>query len=298
MKQTPIPNIKLGEVYDQRYMESEIHYEALGKLADFFGVNMPAHRHDGFFQIHFVTTGSIHIFLDDVKYVCKAPVCFLTPPSVAHSFITDPICEGHVLTVQQNLVWPLLQVDLKVQNIIPICVSLDGLKPSYQEDLNQLERYFLDIQKEFQTNKESRQTALKSLISLIFIQMIRLGEVTAPRINSCSGDLTSFRKFNELIENHFSEHWSLTKYADELAITETRLNDICRRVANVSSKKLIFDRQMQEAKRLLIFSDTSINNVCYQLGFKDPAYFSRFFQRHAGIRPSEYRNQQLNVVRA
>lgn len=298
MKQTPIPNIKLGEVYDQRYMESEIHYEALGKLADFFGVNMPAHRHDGFFQIHFVTKGSIRIFLDDVKYVCKAPVCFLTPPSVAHSFITDPICEGHVLTVQQNLVWPLLQVDLKVQNIIPICVSLDGLKPSYQEDLNQLERYFLDIQKEFQTNKESRQTALKSLISLIFIQMIRLGEVTAPRINSCSGDLASFRKFNELIENHFSEHWSLTKYADELAITETRLNDICRRVANVSSKKLIFDRQMQEAKRLLIFSDTSINNVCYQLGFKDPAYFSRFFQRHAGIRPSEYRNQQLNVVRA
>lgn len=296
MKQTPIPNIKLGEVYDQRYTDSEIHYEALGKLADFFGVNMPAHRHDGFFQIHFVTKGSIRIFLDDVKYVCKAPVCFLTPPSVAHSFITDPICEGHVLTVQQNLIWPLLQVDLKVQNIIPICVSMDALKPSYQEDLSQLEQYFINIQKEFQTNKESRHTALKSLVSLIFIQMIRLGEVTAPRINSCSGDLAKFRSFNELIEDYFLEHWSLSQYANTLAITETRLNDICRRVANVSSKKLIFDRQMQEAKRLLIFSDISINNVCYQLGFKDPAYFSRFFQRHAGVRPSEYRNLHLRTL--
>ncbi|WP_347455205.1 4-hydroxyphenylacetate catabolism regulatory protein HpaA [Acinetobacter thermotolerans] len=294
MNQLPIPNIKLGEVYDQRYMDSEVHYEALGKLQDFFGVNMPAHRHDGFFQIHFVTRGSIRIFLDDVKYVCKAPVCFLTPPSVAHSFITDPICEGHVLTVQQNLIWPLLQVDLKVQNIIPLCISLESLKPGYHEDLNQLERYFQNIETEFQSNKVSRMTALKNLVSLIFIQMIRLGDVVAPRINSCSGDLAIFRSFNELIEKHFLEHWSLSQYAEQLAITETRLNDICRRVANISSKKLIFDRQMQEAKRLLIFSDASINSVCYQLGFKDPAYFSRFFTRHAGIRPSDYRNQQLN----
>lgn len=49
-----IPNIKLGEVYDQRYMDSEIHYDAQGKLADFFGVNMPAHRHDGFFKFTFL----------------------------------------------------------------------------------------------------------------------------------------------------------------------------------------------------------------------------------------------------
>ena len=297
MNQLQIPNIKLGEVYDQRYMHAEIHYESLGKLKDFFGVNMPAHRHDGFFQIHFVTKGSVRIFLDDVKYVYKAPVCFLTPPSVAHAFITDPICEGHVLTVQQNLIWPLLQVDLKVQNIIPLCVAQEVLKPSYIEDLEQLEHYFCDIEREFQSNKVNRNTALKSLVSLIFIQMVRLGDVTAPRINNCSGDLNIFRSFNEMIENHFLDHWSLNQYAAELAITETRLNDICRRVANISSKKLIFDRQMQEAKRLLIFSDASINAVCYQLGFKDPAYFSRFFTRHAGVRPSDYRNQHLKSIR-
>ncbi|QXW24886.1 4-hydroxyphenylacetate catabolism regulatory protein HpaA [Acinetobacter bouvetii] len=297
MNHMQIPNIKLGEVYDQRYMNSEIHYDAQGKLADFFGVNMPAHRHDGFFQIHFFTKGSIRIFLDDVKYVCKAPVCFLTPPSVAHAFITDPMCEGHVLTVQQNLVWPLLQVDLKVQNIVPLCISLDGLKNKNTDDLMQLERYFDDLQREFQSNKPNRQTALRSLVSLIFIQLIRLGDVTAPRINSCSGDLSTFRSFNELIENHFLEHWPLHEYAQALNVTETRLNDICRRVADISSKKLIFDRQMQEAKRLLIFSDSTINTVCYQLGFKDPAYFSRFFTRHAGVRPSDYRSTHMNTVR-
>ncbi|OTG87407.1 4-hydroxyphenylacetate catabolism regulatory protein HpaA [Acinetobacter sp. ANC 4558] len=297
MNQIQIPNIKLGEVYDQRYMNSEIHYDAQGKLADFFGVNMPAHRHDGFFQIHFFTKGSIRIFLDDVKYVCKAPVCFLTPPSVAHAFITDPMCEGHVLTVQQNLIWPLLQVDLKVQNIIPFCISLDRLKQENLDDLFQLEGYFNDLQKEFQSNKKNSQIALKNLVSLIFIQMIRLGDVTSSNIHHCSGDLAIFRSFNELIENHFLEHWPLNTYANTLNVTETRLNDICRRVADISSKKLIFDRQMQEAKRLLIFSDATINTVCYQLGFKDPAYFSRFFTRYAGIRPSDYRSAHFNMVK-
>ena len=54
-----------------------------------------------FFKIHFFTKGSIRVFLDDVKYVYKAPVCFLTLPSVAHSSITDKICEGYILTVEQ-----------------------------------------------------------------------------------------------------------------------------------------------------------------------------------------------------
>ena len=37
----PIPNIHIGQAYDQRYADAEVHYEALGKLADFFGRNMP-----------------------------------------------------------------------------------------------------------------------------------------------------------------------------------------------------------------------------------------------------------------
>ncbi|ENU3982095.1 hypothetical protein ACFH0W_000522 [Acinetobacter baumannii] len=50
MKNGMIPNLKMGEVYDQRYADAEIHYEALSKLALFFGMQMPAHRHDRFFS--------------------------------------------------------------------------------------------------------------------------------------------------------------------------------------------------------------------------------------------------------
>ncbi len=63
--QQPIPNIDIGQVYDQRYADAEVHYEALGNLADFFGRNMPVHRHDRFFQVHYVKSGTVRVYLDD-----------------------------------------------------------------------------------------------------------------------------------------------------------------------------------------------------------------------------------------
>jgi hypothetical protein len=56
---TPIPNIDIGKVYDSRYGESDINVEAFGKLAEFFGRNMPVHRHDRFFQLHYLASGQI-----------------------------------------------------------------------------------------------------------------------------------------------------------------------------------------------------------------------------------------------
>ena len=54
---------------------------------------------------------------------------------------------------------------------------------------------------------------------------------------------------------------------------------------------LVFDRQVQEARRLLIFTAASINEIGYRLGFNDPAYFSRFFTRETGTTPGRYRRR-------
>jgi AraC family 4-hydroxyphenylacetate 3-monooxygenase operon regulatory protein len=76
------------------------------------------------------------------------------------------------------------------------------------------------------------------------------------------------------------------EYASELHLTESRLTDICRRFANRPPKRLIFDRQLREARRLLLFSDSAVSEIAWQLGFKDPAYFARFFNRLVGCSPS------------
>lgn len=46
---------------------------------------------------------------------------------------------------------------------------------------------------------------------------------------------------------------------------------------------------LREARRLLAYTDAPVADVAQELGFDDPAYFSRFFARRSGVSPSSYR---------
>ena len=289
----PIPNINIGQVYDQRYADEDVHYEALGKLADFFGHNMPVHRHDRFFQLHYLTRGAVRVYLDDQQYSESAPLFFLTPPTIPHAFVTHPDSEGHVLTVRQQLVWPLLEAHRSQSGeprlVSPTCVALGAPDARHASEVEHLDRLFAMLADEFGQQLPARNARLQALTQLIFIALLRLSAEPVKNQHVRHDNLQIFHRFNALIEDRYREHWPLSRYAEAMGVTEARLNDICRRIADLPSKRLVHERLMQEARRLLLFTAGSVNEIGYQLGFKDPAYFTRFFSREAGMTPSEYR---------
>jgi len=292
----PIPNINIGQVYDQRYSDSEVHYDRLGNLAGFFGRNMPVHRHDRFFQVHYVKSGTVRVYLDDQQYIEAGPMFFLTPPTVAHAFVTEADSDGHVLTVRQQLVWQLIEADASLlpagMQVQPACVALGNLPAEYKAEAQRLQGWLDALSDEFATQQPGREAALQSLTRLIMISLLRLCPNSLESTPARHEDLKIFHRFNALIEAHYLEHWPLARYAQQIGVTEARLNDVCRRIADLPSKRLVLERLMQEAKRLLLFSGSTANEICYQLGFKDPAYFSRFFNRYAKLTPGEYRQRQ------
>lgn len=288
-----IPNIDLGQSYDQRYIETDIHYESLEKLANFFGRNMPVHHHDRFYQLHVILTGTIHVNLDEKSYVVQAPMFFLTPPTVPHAFITDSNAKGHVITVRQQLVWQLMESMMATgwdkSNFMtsPLCVSL---APEKNKNADHFLELLSLIAHENQQSGVEQGFALKALLQLILIDILRLADQSQPQQKTRKEDIRIFHLFNQLIESHYKEHLTLSQYAEKISITEARLNEICRRLAGLPSKRLIMDRLIQEARRLLSYSSVSITEIGYELGFKDPAYFARFFRKNAGVTASKYRN--------
>ncbi|EJM06863.1 4-hydroxyphenylacetate catabolism regulatory protein HpaA [Pseudomonas sp. GM102] len=294
----PIPNINIGQVYDQRYSDAEVHYDRLGNLAGFFGRNMPVHRHDRFFQVHYVKSGSVRVYLDDQQYVESGPMFFFTPPTIPHSFVTEADSDGHVLTVRQQLVWGLLEADPSLApgpQLQAACVALGHLDPAGEREVRRLEYLFDELSDEIEADRPGRGAVLDGLTRLIMISLLRLCSNSLQARPARHEDLRIFHRFNELIESHYQQHWPLSRYAQGVGVTEARLNDVCRRIADLPSKRLILERLMQEAKRLLLFTGSSANEICYQLGFKDPAYFSRFFQRYAQMTPGEYRQRQSEL---
>ncbi|GAB3394191.1 hypothetical protein GCM10027514_39920 [Azotobacter armeniacus] len=67
------------------------------------------------------------------------------------------------------------------------------------------------------------------------------------------------------------------------------LNSICRQLCGLSALEILHQRLLLEAKRNLIYSAMTINQLSDQLGFSEPAYFSRFFQRLTGMSPNAFR---------
>lgn len=294
----PIPNINIGQIYDQRYSDSEVHYDRLGNLAGFFGRNMPVHRHDRFFQVHYVKSGSVRVYLDDQRYHESGPMFFLTPPTIPHAFVTEADADGHVLTVRQQLVWQLLQAEPGLAlgpRLQPACVALGHLQGTAAGEVRRLEQLFDLLGDEIGHGQAGQGTAVQDLARLVMISLLRLGANSLEATPARHEDLQLFHRFNELIERHYLDHWTLPAYAAALGVTEARLNDVCRRMADLPSKRLVFERLMQEARRLLLYTGGSANEICYRLGFKDPAYFSRFFQRHAQMTPGEYRQRQAGL---
>lgn len=172
-----------------------------------------------------------------------------------------------------------------------ICLERDRLPRKQKTQWTLLAGILDDIQLEWSGDQLAKELALKSLVRLLLIRMARLSFKRSASRTVNSEDLRLFRRFTDLIEEHYQEQWHLPRYTTEMAISESRLNQTCQRIANTSPKKLIHDRVLQESKRLLIFSNLSSNEICYQLGFSDPAYFSRFFKKHTRMTTQQFRRQ-------
>jgi AraC-like DNA-binding protein len=100
---------------------------------------------------------------------------------------------------------------------------------------------------------------------------------------------TRIIQLRRLVEKHFRTEHQAGFYAQQFSLTPKRLNEITRDAINKTVTDMVHDRLVLEAKRQLAFSNRSVKEICYELGFEDPAYFSRFFRNHAGTSPHEFR---------
>ncbi|MFJ3957065.1 helix-turn-helix domain-containing protein [Arthrobacter sp. NPDC090010] len=93
----------------------------------------------------------------------------------------------------------------------------------------------------------------------------------------------------EEIERNFTAHRTVAWYAQRLGYSERTLNRFAQAHAGISTKEMIDQRTILEAKRLLVHEQSSITEIAARLGFDDPANFSKYFRHRAGTSPGRFR---------
>ncbi|WP_158299285.1 response regulator transcription factor [Paenibacillus antri] len=98
-------------------------------------------------------------------------------------------------------------------------------------------------------------------------------------------------KVNRIIRERMQEDVSLTALADAVYLNPTYLSMLYKQVTGANISEIIVQLRLERAKELLADSRYKIHEVAAAIGFDNAGYFARFFRKHAGVGPQEYRNQ-------
>ncbi len=103
-----------------------------------------------------------------------------------------------------------------------------------------------------------------------------------------------FLKFLEFVRTNFQHNFSLKQIASRLQTTELKLNEQAKQHAGKTAQNVIYGLIISEAKRKLQYEEKSIKEIAFELGFKDPYYFSKFFKNHTELSPSRFQ-REVNI---
>lgn len=259
-----------------------LHIETIRARSELHDWELRPHRHARLHQLLVLISGEGEADLDGNRHGLTPPCLINAPRGVVHGFRFGSGTGGWVITLTSDLLDQNLTPGegVRAQLDQPAVLSLpDGLQGLAEQLFSEYGR------RDFGRAQMLRGLAL-SLTAAAARAIAASQETSAQALHS-----TLFARFEALVERDFRLRRTLAEYADELAVSPTHLNRITHQATGQPASALVSARVLREARRLLIYTNLTAAQIAYELGFNDPAHFSRMFAKATGMPPRKFRQQ-------
>ncbi|WP_369061774.1 helix-turn-helix domain-containing protein [Caulobacter sp. 73W] len=262
-----------------------LHIEALDDRSRPNEWNIRPHAHDRLCHVFLMTAGEGVMTAEGEPLPFRAPCLIVVPAGVVHGLSLQAESAGQVLTLSADYLDDLALRDRDLAAVFrrPMCAAFE--EQDFALRLALLER-------ELNWRAPGHVAAVEGLLLSLLADLLRLMHRNHEGRQGAEGphvDLVA--RYRQLVEERYRRGDDVRAYAQALGVTSGRLRDACQRVAGGSPMQLVHERIMLEARRALLYSNMTVAEVAFHLGFEDPAYFSRFFTRHAGCSPRAFRGR-------
>jgi len=283
-----IPNYKLYGSRDDWDVIEPLHCETIKSRSKEHDWRIKPHRHEDIHQFIFLRSGEALSEIDGQYHRFTKPTLMYFAPMTIHGFNFEPDIDGYVLSIQHHALPDGLR---RLISLFPPHMTHIVLQDApFEQYLEQFSILFKNIYGEFHGNEIIRKPMIEGYILVFLSLFLRATNAIEPVLSvTKSSNEKLADRFKELVNIYYAEHQPISFYCEKLGVTVTKLSSTCKAVLNKTPKAICHQRLILEARRQLQYSAYSIAEISHDLGFKDVAYFSRFFKTQTDSSPGEFR---------
>ena len=237
------------------------------------------HRHPYHCELMWVESGETSCFVEGRVYRLRAGDLYALPAGVVHAVGATEAMRGYVLHCAPEL---LARTPTELLTRVR--------RGNFGDDLEtaaSLGRIWTELATEYAQVRPGRGAAIAALLRLLGVHVRRLDLRPADLADRPQPVSLAFR---ELLDAQFARERNPAAYAAQLGLTADQLRLRVREETGASPREHIDRRVVLEAERLLAFTQLSIGDIAQRLGFAEVNYFWRYFRKHTGRTPGDFRD--------
>jgi AraC family transcriptional activator of pobA len=259
-----------------KYTYKDIFTLSVIELEEACLINKPEHINT--YSIYWIKNGKGTYNIDFESYSFEGSVLLFLSPGQIFSVESEKIKETYKLTFVRDFY--CIQTHDKEVACNGVLFNNVYETPFIQpcdDDIRKLNFILENLIDEFKNSDTAQHDMLQAYLKQFIIYSVRIKKER----HSVKGDIETklFKDFSLLVEQNFKALHAVSDYANRLGISPKSLTKNFQKAGVQKPSDFIKNRIILEAKRQLIYTDNSVKQIAYDLGFNDAAYFTRFFTK-------------------
>ncbi|SEB81579.1 AraC-type DNA-binding protein [Tenacibaculum sp. MAR_2009_124] len=244
------------------------------------------HRHD-FFYILVIHSGKGNHQIDFENFNISGNSIFILKPGQVHQLYLKKDSQGYLICFETDF----YQIqDIQTKKVFNTVNRVNLFSIPFNSFQN-IKPHFDAIYNEHTSQQSLFKKSIITHLTLIYIELFRLlkNDISLKKTGSYEEEV--LENLIELIEHNAHQQKQVSFYALSLNLTAFQLNSVLKTTLGKTCLQLLNEQLVLESKRNLLATTNQVKEIAFQLGYDDPSYFSRFFKKHTGYTPDNFRKK-------